>query len=169
MKIFPCDEIAMDAQGGGIAVMEALHDEDKIRDGEVALWPTIDPDKDKDTDGNPGLHILEMVQFAKSDWVTEANHGMRKDFEDKVLLFPYFDAATIGLAISEDKLRNRIYDTLEDCVMEIEELKKKSPDKINKIAIETSADLINQLIGANVNNSSITAIVSDISSKNKTL
>ena len=123
MKIFPCDEIAMDAQGGGIAVMEALHDEDKIRDGEVALWPTIDPDKDKDTDGNPGLHILEMVQFAKSDWVTEANHGMRKDFEDKVLLFPYFDAATIGLAISEDKLRNRIYDTLEDCVMEIEELK----------------------------------------------
>ena len=52
---------------------------------------------------------------------------------------------------------------------EIEELKKKSPEKINKIAIDTSADLINQLIGANVNNSSITAIVSDIASKNKTL
>ncbi len=52
---------------------------------------------------------------------------------------------------------------------EIEELKKKSPEKINKIAIETSTDLINQLIGANVNNSSITAIVSDISNKNKTL
>jgi len=52
---------------------------------------------------------------------------------------------------------------------EIEELKKKSPEKINKIAIETSTDLINQLIGANVNNSSITAIVSDISSKNKSL
>ena len=52
---------------------------------------------------------------------------------------------------------------------EIEELKKKSPEKINKIAIETSSDLINQLIGANVNNSSITAIVTDIASKNKTL
>ena len=52
---------------------------------------------------------------------------------------------------------------------EIEELKKKSPEKINKIAIDTSADLINQLIGANINNSSITAIVSDIASKNKTL
>ncbi len=50
---------------------------------------------------------------------------------------------------------------------EIKELKKKSPEKINKIAIETSSDLINQLIGANVNNSSITAIVSDIASKNK--
>ena len=52
---------------------------------------------------------------------------------------------------------------------EIEELKNKSPEKINKIAIETSADLINQLIGASVNNSSITAIVTDVSNKNKTL
>ena len=123
MKVFPCAEIAMDAQGGGIAVMEALHDKDKIQEGEVALWPTIDENKEKDTDGEPGLHILEMIQFAKADWVVEANHGMRKDFEDKVLLFPYFDSATIGLAISDDKLKDRKYDTLEDCVMEIEELK----------------------------------------------
>jgi len=123
MKIFPCEEIAMDAQGGGIAVMEALHDPDKIQQGEVALWPTIDEDKEKDTDGNPGLHIIKIVQFAKADWVAEANHGMRKDFEDKALLFPYFDSATLGLAMSDDKLKNRMYDTLEDCVMEIEELK----------------------------------------------
>ena len=52
---------------------------------------------------------------------------------------------------------------------EIEQLKKESPEKINKIAIETSADLIKQLINADINNSSITAIVSDIASKNKTL
>ena len=52
---------------------------------------------------------------------------------------------------------------------EIEELKKKAPKKINNIAVETSSDIIHQLIGANVNNSSITAIVSDIASKNKTL
>ena len=51
---------------------------------------------------------------------------------------------------------------------EINELKKKSPERINKIAIETSEDLINQLIGAKVNNSSITAIVTDVASKNKT-
>ena len=64
-----------------------------------------------------------MVQFAKADWVVESNHGMRKDFEDKVLLFPYFDSATLGLAIADDKLKSRLYDTLEDCVMEVEELK----------------------------------------------
>ena len=108
MKIFPCDEIAMDAQGGGIAVMEALHDEDKMGDGEIALWPTIDPDKEKDTDGNPGLHILEMCQFAKSDWLSEANHGLRKDFEDRVLLFPAFDSVTIGLSLADDKFNKRV-------------------------------------------------------------
>ena len=33
MKVFPCEEIALDAQGGGIAIMEALHDKDKIQEG----------------------------------------------------------------------------------------------------------------------------------------
>ena len=131
MKVFPCAEIALDAQGGGIAIMEALHDKDKIQTGELPLWPTIDENKEKDTDGNAGLHILEMIQFAKADWVAEANHGLRKDFEDKTVLFPYFDSATLGLAVSDDKLKNRMYDTLEDCVMELEELK----DELSMIII----------------------------------
>jgi hypothetical protein len=123
MRTFPCIEIAIDAQGGGIAVMEALHDRDKMQSDEVAIWPTIEEDKPKDTDDNNGLHILRICQFARADWLAEANHGMRKDFEDKVLLFPFFDSASIGLSIEEDKIANRLYDTLEDCVMEIEELK----------------------------------------------
>lgn len=50
---------------------------------------------------------------------------------------------------------------------EIDQLKKSSHDKITKIAIETSSDLIKQLIGEEVNNSSISAIVKDFSRKNK--
>jgi hypothetical protein len=123
MKTFPCEMISMDAQGGGIAVMEALHDPDKFEEGEIAIWEIIDDKKEKDTDGNPGLHILEMCQFAKSDWLGGANHGLRKDFEDKVLLFPFFDPISLGLAAAEDKVLKRKYDTLEDSVMEIEELK----------------------------------------------
>jgi len=122
MKVFPCYEIALDAQGGGIAVMEALHDKDKIGDGEVPIWPVIE-EKEKDTDDHSGLHILRLCQFARADWLAEANHGLRKDFEDKVLLFPFFDAASIGISIEQDKVAGRRYDTLEDCVMEIEELK----------------------------------------------
>ena len=123
MRLFPCAHIAMDAQGGGIAVMESLHDKDKIRDGEVAIWPVIDDNKPKDTDDERGLHILEMCQFAKYDWLAEANHSLRKDFEDKSLLFPFFDSISLGISAAEDGLKNRNYDTLEQCVMDIEELK----------------------------------------------
>ena len=122
MKVFPCAEIALDAQGGGIAVMEALQDRDKIREGEVAIYPTVE-EKEKDTDHKAGLHILKLCQFAKATWLAEANHGLRKDFEDRIVLFPYFDSVSIGLSIEDDKIANRKYDTLEDCVMEIEELK----------------------------------------------
>ena len=66
-----------------------------------------------------------MCQFAKADWVAEANHGTRKDFEDQVLLFPFFDSISLGLALSDDKMTRRKMDTLEDCVMEIEELKNE--------------------------------------------
>ena len=134
MKVFPCAEIAMDAQGGGIAVMEALKDKDKIPEGEVAIWPVIDEDKHKDTDDKAGLHILRMCQFAKYDWLAEANHGLRKDFEDKVVLFPYFDSVSLGLALEVDKSLGRKYDTLEDCVMEIEELK----DELSMIVMTTT-------------------------------
>jgi len=123
MKLFPCHHIALDAQGGGIAVMEGLHDKDKIKEGELPIWPVIDDDKPKDTDGEQGLHILEMCQFAKHEWLAEANHGMRKDFEDRALLFPRFDSVSLGISSTEDAMKGRLFDTLEQCVMEIEELK----------------------------------------------
>jgi len=123
MKIFPCVHIALDKQGGGVAVMEALHDEAHLEKDEHPIWEVIDEDKPKDTDDNRGLHILELCQFAKYEWLSEANHGMRKDLEDKILLFPMFDPITLGISAAEDGLKGRNYDTLENCVMEIEELK----------------------------------------------
>ena len=49
---------------------------------------------------------------------------------------------------------------------EIKTLRESAPEKINKIAIETSSELIQKLIGAEVNNSSISAIVDDLSRRN---
>jgi hypothetical protein len=131
MKNFPPIRIGMDAQGGGVAIEEALHDPGKLEEGEQLIWPIIDYDKSKDTDSQQGQHILELVQFAKADWTSQANHGLRKDFEDKVLLFPRFDNLTLGLAmemegknIITDDL-TPIYDTLSECILEIEELKNE--------------------------------------------
>ena len=125
MKIFPTVEIAMDPQGGGIAVLEALHDKQRLKDNEIAIWPKINPDKPSPTDDEAGLHLIELCNFSSAQWTSEANHGLRKDMEDKAIIFPFFDAATIGLSLEEDKRNNRIHDTLEDCVMEIEELKNE--------------------------------------------
>ena len=49
---------------------------------------------------------------------------------------------------------------------EIDLLKKSAPEKINKIAIETSSELVKKIIGAEVNNSSISAIVDDLLKRN---
>lgn len=125
MDLFPIVHIAMDAQGGGYSVAESLHDVNQIQPGELAIWPVIEEDKPKPSDDQQGLHILELCQFAKYDWYSDANHGLRKDLEDKILIFPRFDPVTIGLSIEEDKANSRFYDTLEDCVMEIEELKNE--------------------------------------------
>ncbi len=125
MRLFPCVRIAMDAQGGGVAVMESLHDTSVLNEHEQPIWPVINPDKEQPWDGERGLHILEMCQFANYEWYSEANHGMRKDFEDKVLLFPFFDTVSLGISNAEDSIKGRTYDTLEDCVMEIEELKNE--------------------------------------------
>ena len=64
-------------------------------------------------------------------------------------------------------LKKEIDEEIKKAETEILDLKNKSPEKINKIAIETSADLIKQIIGAKVNNSNISAIVEDISKKNE--
>jgi intein/homing endonuclease len=131
MKIFPCTRIGLDAQGGGVAIEEALHDPGKLEEGENLIWPIIDIDKPKDTDDQGGLHILELVQFARADWTSQANHGLRKDLEDKILVFPRFDAVTLALALdreNKDILNsdiNNVYDSESECVLEIEELKNE--------------------------------------------
>ena len=132
MKTFPPVSIGIDAQGGGVAIEEALHDPSRLEEGELLLWPIINYDKPKETDDQAGLHILELIQFAKAEWTAQANHGLRKDLEDKVLLFPRFDPLTLGLALDNDgkdimqsELTTNLYDNLSECVLEIEELKNE--------------------------------------------
>ena len=63
-------------------------------------------------------------------------------------------------------LDKQIDEEISNAEKEIEALKKGAAEKINKIAIETSSDLVKKLIGAEVNNSSISAIVEDLSKRN---
>jgi len=79
-----------------------------------------------------------------------------KDARDKVLK---------DINSKKETLDKQINEEIKKAEQEIQVLKKSAPEKINKIAIETSSELMKKLIGADVNNSSISAIVNDLSKK----
>ena len=68
--------------------------------------------------------------------------------------------------IKKETIEKQVEEEIKKVEQEIEILKKGAPEKINKIAIETSSELVKKLIGAEINNSSISAIVDDLSKKN---
>ena len=76
------------------------------------------------------------------------------------------EKALKDISAKKDVLDKQIDDEIGKAEQEIKELQKGAADKINKIAIETSSELIQKLIGAEVNNSSISAIVDDLSRRN---
>ena len=70
------------------------------------------------------------------------------------------------ISAKKEILNKQIDEEIKKAEQEIEVLRKSAPEKINKIAIETSSELIKKLIGAEINNSSISAIVDDLSKRN---
>ena len=66
----------------------------------------------------------------------------------------------------KESLENQINEEVKKAENEINDLKKTAPEKINKIAIETSSEILKNLMGAEINNSSISAIVDDLSKRN---
>jgi len=69
------------------------------------------------------------------------------------------------ISLKKDALDKELNKEIQKAETEIRELRDRAPEKINKIAVDTSADLLQQLIGAEVNSSSISAIVDDLSRK----
>ena len=76
------------------------------------------------------------------------------------------EKAIKDISAKKEILDRQIDDEIVEAEKEIQTLRKSAPDKINKIAIETSSELVQKLIGAEINNSSISAIVDDLSKRN---
>ena len=68
--------------------------------------------------------------------------------------------------LKREALDKQIDEEIKKVDQEIKLLKKSAPGKINKIAIESASELVKELIGAEVNSSSISAIVDDLSKRN---
>mgnify|MGYP006144030105 CR=1 FL=1 len=69
------------------------------------------------------------------------------------------------ISLKNEALEKGLSEEIQKIELEIQELKDKAPEKINRIAVETTTDLLQKLIGVDVNSSSISAIVDDLSKK----
>ena len=90
---------------------------------------------------------------------------LKNKMEAKSIFNQAREKALKDISAKKDVLDKQIDDEIGNVEQEIKELQKGAADKINKIAIETSSELIQKLIGAEVNNSSISAIVDDLSKR----
>ena len=117
--------------------------------------------------------ILENIEAAEKQ--REDSETKLKDYEE-IISKSRLDAKTIFNQAREKALKDinakrevldkQIDDEIIKAEQEIKILRENAPDKINRIAIETSSELVQKLIGAEINNSSISAIVDDLSRRN---
>ena len=117
--------------------------------------------------------IQENIEAAEKQ--RESSESKLKEYDD-IVLKSKLKAKNIFKDAREKALKNinskketldkQIDEEIKKAEQEIIVLKKNAPEKINKIAIETSSELVKKLIGAEVNNSSISAIVNDLTKRN---
>ena len=118
-------------------------------------------------------HIQENIQVAEKQ--REDSETKLKEYEN-IILKSKLEAKNIfkvkrekaikDINSKKETLEKQIDEEIKKAEKEIIMLKKTAPEKINKIAIETSSEILKTLIGAEVNNSSISAIVDDLSKRN---
>ena len=117
--------------------------------------------------------ILENIEAAEKQ--REDSEAKLKEY-DEIILKSKSEAKTMfnqtrekalkDIVSKKEVLDKQIDDEINKAEKEIEVLRVSATDKINKIAIETSSELLEKLIGSGVNSSSISAIVDDLSKRN---
>ena len=117
--------------------------------------------------------IQENIEAAEKQ--RESSEAKLKEYED-IISKSKLEANNIfkearenvikEINIKKETLDKQIDEEVKKVEREINLLKKGASEKINKIAIETTSELLVKLIGAEVNNSSISAIVDDLSKRN---
>ena len=117
------------------------------------------------------LENIEMADKQKEDSQKKIDEYEKIILDSKLKAKNHFNEAREKILDNINKKRAALEKDLDQEIdvveKELSDLRNKSGDKINKIAAETSAELIKELIGEEVNSSSIAAIVDDQSKINK--
>ena len=116
--------------------------------------------------------ILENIEAAEKQ--RESSEAKLKEYEE-IVIKSKLEAKNIfnqarekalkDISLKKEVLDKQIDEEVSKVEEEIKTLQSGAADKINKIAIDTSSELIQKLIGSEVNNSSISAIVDDLSKR----
>ena len=93
----------------------------------------------------------ELVEKSKNEAKSHINKVKKKKAKD--------------ISIKKEALEKELSKEIQKIEVEIQGLKDKAPEKISRIAVETSTELLQKLIGVDVNSSSISAIVDDLSKR----
>ncbi len=91
----------------------------------------------------------------------------KSKLDSKTILSQAREKVLKDINIKKVILDNQIDEEIKIVETEIANLIKSSPEKINIIASEISSKLIQKLIGTEINNSSISAIVDDLSRRDR--
>ena len=125
-------------------------------------------------ESNWSSEILENIEAAdkqKEESQKKIDEYEKIILESKIKAKNYFSDAREKILEDINKKRAALEKDLDDEISstenELSEFKKSSGEKVTKIAVETSAELIKELIGEGVNSSSIAAIVEDQAKINK--
>ena len=92
---------------------------------------------------------------------------LKSKIQAKNILNEAKEKALKDINSKRDVLDQQISEEITKAEKEIDLLRTKAPLKINKIAIDASSEIIRKLIGTEINNSSISAIVDDLYRKDK--
>jgi len=137
----------------------------------VILWKTILPKINENLENRKSQILTDLDEAQKlkdqsEKKISEYNIILSKAKQDaKKILDETRKKINLDIENKKNQFNLEIDKEIENAEKEIKTLKLSSIKDINKIAIETSSEIIRKIVGTEVNASSVSAIVKDISKK----
>jgi len=112
--------------------------------------------------------IMENIEIADNQKINSEKNLKEYDkiiFDAKVTAKKTFNLARekiqLDLTKEREKVEGQLNSEINDVEKEINDLKKSAPEKISLIAVDTASEIVNKLIGVEVNKSNVSAIVDE--------
>ena len=112
--------------------------------------------------------IMENIEIADNQKIDSEKNIKEYDriiLDAKVAAKKTFNLAKekiqLDLTKKKEKIESELNSEIDVVEKEINDLKKSAPEKISLIAVDTASEIVNKLIGVEVNKSNVSAIVNE--------